>query len=68
MNNFGQRLKFLRKSRNLTQVQLAEMTGLNVATIKRIERRGQRPSLPTVEKIADKLNVEPALLLGVEKK
>lgn len=67
MNNFGQRLKFLRVSRNLTQVQLAEMTGLHVATIKRLERRGQRPSLPTVEKIADVLNVEPALLLGVTK-
>ena len=65
MNNFGQRLKFLRLSRNLTQAQLAEMTGLHVATIKRLERRGTRPGLSTVINIADKLGIEPKILLGV---
>lgn len=64
MDNFGQRLKAIRQSQSLTIVELARMTGLHVATIGRFERRGTRPSLPTVKKIADKLNVEPALLLG----
>lgn len=64
MDNFGKRLKTIRQSQSLTIVDLARMTGLNVATIGRFERRGTRPSLPTVKKIADKLNVLPSDLLG----
>lgn len=64
MNNFGARLKFLRMTRELSEDELARATGINASTIKRIERRGIRPSLPTVKKFADALNVQPGLLLG----
>lgn len=64
--NFGARLKFLRKSRELSADDLAEKSGIHATTIKRIERRGIRPSLSTVLKIARALNVQPALLLGTE--
>ena len=62
--NFGQRLKLIRTSRELSQSQLATMADTTKATISRIERRGTRPYLSTVKKLADALNVKPALLLG----
>lgn len=65
--NFGDRLKFIRQSRELSENDLADATKIHASTIKRIERRGIRPSLPTVKKLADALNVKPALLLGVTK-
>lgn len=65
--NFGERLKFIRQTRELSEDDLSAATKLHVATIKRIERRGIRPSLPTVKKLAEALNVKEALLLGVMK-
>lgn len=65
--NFGERLKFIRLSRELSQSQLAAMADTTKATISRIERRGTRPYLSTVKKLAAALNVKPALLLGVTK-
>lgn len=62
--NFGDRLKFVRLSRELSADELADATQIHASTIKRIERRGIRPSLPTVKKLAAALNVKPALLLG----
>ena len=62
--NFGARLKFLRKSRELTADDLAEKSGIHAATVKRIERRGIRPTISIVKKLAHALNVQPALLLG----
>lgn len=63
--NFGERLKLIRTSRDLSVDDLASATKIHASTIKRIERRGIRPSLPTVKKLADALNVKPALLTGV---
>ena len=65
--NFGERLKLIRTSRELSVDDLASATKIHASTIKRIERRGIRPSLPTVIKLADALNVKPALLTGVTK-
>lgn len=62
--NFGARLNFLRTDRHLTLDELAEKSGVNPATIKRIERRGIRPTLATALKLAKALNVQPGLLLG----
>lgn len=63
MKNFGDRLKFLRLSRELTADELADAAGIKAATVKRIERRGIRPTLETVKKLSAALNVKPALLL-----
>ena len=65
--NFGARLKFLRKSRVLTADDLAEKSGIHAATVKRIERRGIRPTISIVKKLAAALNVQPALLLENDK-
>ena len=61
-------MKFLRKSRELTADDLAENSGIHASTIKRIERRGIRPTLETAKKLAYALNVQPALLLETELK
>ena len=64
MNNFGDRLRFLRLTRELSEDELAQAAQIHAATVKRIERRGIRPNLSTVLKLARALNVAPGLLLG----
>lgn len=61
--NFGARLQFLRLSRELSADELADAAGIKAATVKRIERRGIRPTLDIAKKLATALNVKPALLL-----
>lgn len=65
--NFGDRLKIVRMSRELSVDELATLANLTAKKIRQIERRGDRPSLPTVKRISAALNVKPALLLGVTK-
>lgn len=54
----GKRIKELRKSKNLTQEKLAEMINLETTTLSGIESGRHYPSLPTIEKIAQNLNVD----------
>ncbi|MBR1804770.1 MAG: helix-turn-helix domain-containing protein, partial [Selenomonadaceae bacterium] len=46
--NFGDRLKIVRMSRELSVDELATLANLTAKKIRQIERRGDRPSLPTV--------------------
>jgi len=54
-------LKQLRISRQLSQEQLALMSGLNVRTIQRIES-GQKPSLESLKCLASVLEVDVSTL------
>jgi transcriptional regulator with XRE-family HTH domain len=56
-------IKEWRKSRGLTQEQLAERIGVAVSTISQLETGKQGYSQPTLEAIADALGCEPADLL-----
>jgi len=61
MNNkklLGKRIKELRKNKGLTQEKFAEMINLETASLSGIESGRHFPSLPTLERIANKLNVE----------
>lgn len=61
MNNkqlLGKRIKELRKSANLTQEKLAELIDIETGSLSGIESGRHFPSLPTLEKIANNLNVE----------
>ena len=49
---FGERIKELRKSKNLTLAQLADLTGLNTMTLSKIENDHHKPSALTVGKLA----------------
>ena len=51
------KLQHLRKSRQLSQEQLAEISGLNVRTIQRIEK-GATPNMRTLKCLASALNIE----------
>lgn len=59
---FGKRLRQLRRQKDLTQEQLAEVTGLSVDSISNIERGINAPSFQTLERLAKALSVSVAEL------
>ena len=50
---FGIRLRFLRRQRNLTQEQLAELSNLSVDFISLVERGINAPSFENIERLAE---------------
>ena len=62
----GERLREMRKRKLLTQEQLAERSGVGVATIIRIERNQVEPRGSTIRKLAAALEVDPAELVRGE--
>ena len=60
---FGEKLKKLRKSQDLSQLQLAEKSKLDITTINELENGNRQPMLKTVNKIANALSVKPSDLL-----
>ncbi len=59
----GDRLRDLRKRKLLTQEQLAERSGVGIATIVRVERNQVEPRGSTIRKLAEALGVDPAQLV-----
>ena len=59
-------LKELRESRFLTQRELAEKSGVGVATIARIEKEKRHPTFRTIKRLAAALGVEPSELVRRE--
>ena len=49
----------------LTQTKLAEMLGLSTARLSEIITGKDEPSLKTGREISRKLNIDPAIVLGV---
>ncbi len=66
MAHIGRRLKRQRTLKALTQAQLADRAGVTTATVARIERDEIEPRMPTLRKLSDALEVEPAELVGDE--
>jgi len=65
-NGFAQRLVSIRTARELTQTQLAEMTGLTQRTISHYETGAGYPPAPTVVDLANVLGVSTDELLGAK--
>ena len=67
MNNlrtiFSKNLKYFRISANLRQEDLAEKVELTDKYISDLERAKFSPSLETIERLANALNISPDLLL-----
>ncbi len=59
----GLRLRTLRKSRKLTQQQLADMTGVSRIYIQALESNRRSPSMKLLHRLAEALEVDPADLL-----
>jgi transcriptional regulator with XRE-family HTH domain len=55
--SFGKRIRTLRKARNLSQEQLAELTGFHRNYIGMIERGERNPALVNIEIFADVFEV-----------
>ncbi|HIU93480.1 MAG: helix-turn-helix transcriptional regulator [Candidatus Gastranaerophilaceae bacterium] len=66
-NKFGKKLKMERKKRNLSQFALAELSDLNKNSIGVIERAENSPTLETIEKLANALNMPVTELIDVSK-
>jgi len=63
MFTFADRIKELRKSKNLTQKQVAEAICIAERNYRRLESENN-PSVDTVTKLADYFNVSTDYLLG----
>lgn len=61
--SFGQYLVQLREENGISQRKLAEMAGVTNSTISRIEADNVKPDPATLEKLANALKVDKALLL-----
>ncbi len=62
----GDRVKSLRKARELTLVRLAELSGVSRAALSKIERGEISPTYATVRKIGIGLNITVATLVSAE--
>ncbi len=60
--NIAMQIVALRESAGLTQVELAERTGISQADISRIERGATSPTAKTLQRIADALGAEVRLV------
>lgn len=58
----GQRIKYFRKTKKLTQEQLAELVGMEPNSISIIESGRNFPTLNSLEKIANALDIELNIL------
>jgi y4mF family transcriptional regulator len=58
MSNIGQQIKERRKSLKVTQRQLAELSGIGINTLTKIERGEANPSLSILNKILVTLGLE----------
>jgi transcriptional regulator with XRE-family HTH domain len=64
-DQFAQMIKSLRDERGLNQEQLAELSGLSVREIGRIENAKCAASLDSLEKLAHAFQIHPKDLLDV---
>ena len=64
MTTFADRLKELRKQRNITQDELAKNIGLSKSTIGMYEQGNREPNYEMLETIADHFNVDIDYLVG----
>jgi len=55
--SFAKRFVALRKSRNMTQAQMAKLTGVHLSQIKRYEQGDGEPSMGVIRKFARSLHV-----------
>lgn len=66
LKQIGERIRKLRKEKNLSQLQLAVLMDNHAEQIGRIERGELNVTIGTLQKIADSLNTSIPHLLAVE--
>ncbi len=68
MENIGQKIIELRKSKGWTQEELAEKAKVNLRTIQRIEKEENKPSGTTLKLICEALDTSPEKIVNYSKK
>jgi|SRR5690606_25260829 len=63
MNSIGNKISEIRKSKGLTQEELAELSKINLRTIQRIENSENEPRETTLNLICDALAINKGLLI-----
>jgi len=63
MNNIGENIKSIRKSKKVTQEVLSKKVGITKTYLSLIETCKKTPSLEIIYKISQALNVDPALIV-----
>ncbi len=64
MAKFGERLRYLRNSKGLSQLEFAKQLKLSKSSVNMYERGEREPGIETLERIADYFNVDLDYLLG----
>lgn len=64
--NLGEKIKELREGKNISQKELAENIGVSDVMVSMYEQNKKKPSLSTMEKIAEYFSVTVDYLLGRE--
>ncbi|MBQ8459334.1 helix-turn-helix transcriptional regulator [bacterium] len=69
LSSIGLKIKELRKRKNLSQEELAELIDINFRTIQRIETGRNTPSLETLSKLAEafEINIQDFFNVGHQK-
>lgn len=62
----GKKIKEIRKNKNISQEKLAEMVAMNTRSILRLENAQSSPTLETLEKVAEALNVDIKVFFETE--
>lgn len=63
----GQRIRLLRENLGISQEKLAEKANLNTSFVGQIERGGKKPTLETLEKIVNALDISFEELFAFER-
>lgn len=64
MKSVGERIKYFRKKRKMTQEQLAELTGIHPVSIRKYETNKMQPQIEQIERIASTLQVNANAIIG----
>ncbi|MFV0550473.1 MAG: helix-turn-helix domain-containing protein [Anaerorhabdus sp.] len=68
MISFGTRVQYLRKNKNFTQKELAEICGVSAKAISRYENDTAEPDFEMMKKIASTFDTDINTLIGYENK
>lgn len=63
----GEKIRAVRKEKGLSQKDLAEKTGLSIATIQGYEQGKYKPKIENIQKICDEIEIPLRMLIRVDK-
>lgn len=68
MKTVGDRIRYFRKDRKMTQDKLAELTGIHPVSIRKYETNKMQPQIEQIERIASVLDVNVSVIVGYNTK